>query len=93
MSATQAAIDAEFKRMRADGFLGMPRSFGQSSNDAGHYLCVRSYWFPDGTIRLFVEVAEEHNGWYAARIRPLPEVVHLLQNVTETEFHAIGGLR
>lgn len=88
-----AAVDREREAMRARGFLGEPvPGDAPTYTDGPHSLTVRLYRYPDcADPRPFVEVWESHDGAREARIYPLSEVVHLLQNVTEREFYVLGG--
>lgn len=85
------AIDRERAAMTARGFTGRAGTRLWAAVDVGHLLAIVEYVFPDGARRPYVEVAESHEGAFAARIWPLPEVVHLLQNVSEDELFAIGN--
>jgi hypothetical protein len=60
-----------------------------SVSDAGHHLRII---YPEyGGGRPYVEVSESHAGEAGpAQTWPLPEVVHLLQNIDESTFHHIG---
>lgn len=84
------AVGREREALAFRGFRGVPHGAPWVVVDHGHVLMVHAYSFPDGSRRLYVEAAEVHAGAYAARIWPLPEAVHLLQNVTEREFYSIG---
>jgi len=59
--------------------------------DHGHHLVVAMYRFHDGTERPSVEVHGSHDSAGPARVLPLPEAVHLMQNVSLDELHSIGG--
>jgi hypothetical protein len=91
IAAAHAAIDREREAMRGRGFAGYPEPLGTVLVDHNHVLRITPYRFPDDTVHLYVEAAEVHDGAYGARIWPMSEAVHLLQNVTDHEFYVIGG--
>lgn len=59
--------------------------------DHDHHLVIAMYRFHDGTERPYVEVHESHDPPGPARVLPLPEAVHLMQNASLDELHSIGG--
>lgn len=86
----EAARDVD----RARGFLGEPRDVLFAMERDGHHLRIVNYDYPHSEIAPdatpFVEIAEVHDGCRPARIYPLSEIVHLIQNIGESEFWQVS---
>lgn len=78
--------------MVSEGFKGVRVRQVAEWTEVQHTIKIAVYRFPDGTERLCVEAHEDHGppGGAGLGIWPLPETVHLLQNVTQAEFFAIS---
>lgn len=87
MSSPKAVIN-ERARMRRRGFKGRAGRIVFKARDGAHYLRVVEYNFGVRLVTksLFVEVWESHDRARRARVAPLAELVHLLQNIGEDEF-------
>lgn len=93
--------------MRRAGFKGRAgRVLAKVSEGRAHYMRVVEYAFathldsyistPSGKAAIaapFVELWETHRGGRGARIVPLSELVHLVQNVGSDEFWQIAARR
>lgn len=75
------------------GFVGLRGRVLATVAHVGHRITVAEYLFKDGARVPFVEVSEDHDDARPATIRPLTEVVHLLQNVRDDEFWEIAAGR
>lgn len=83
-----------FRHDSGGEFLGVP--VGPvlfETNDGDHHFDVQSYEFPTGEVLPYVCAWEQHDDGHEPRIMSLPTVVHLLQNVGETEAFQIGNRR
>jgi hypothetical protein len=89
---TPHCIILERRRMRRAGFTGRVTKVLSKLRDGAHYMRVVSYTL-DGVVVPYVELWETHDRARRARIVPLIELVHLVQNVGLTEFEQIAHRR
>lgn len=88
---TAKAIVNERRRMRRNGFKGAAGRVLSSTRDSrSHSIRVVLYRFRDGTESPFIELWESHDRARRAKIVPLSELVHVIQNLDEAEFWAIA---
>lgn len=90
--ATPHCIQLERRRMRRAGFEGVAGTVLSKTRCGSHYLRVVSYAFKAGAVP-FVELWETHDRARRARIVPLSDLVHLVQNVGVEELQTITSRR
>lgn len=90
-----ASIKRERARMKRAGFLGRPERAAVScfSDDRTHYMAIRRYTFPavpaldlEPHTRAYVEIWETHDRGGRAKIVPVRDLVHCMQNMQSHEF-------
>lgn len=94
---TARAVLLERRRLRRGGFRGRAHTVLFTHRDSrSHSIRVVLYAFGNRrrpTLQPFVELWESHDRARRARIVPLSELVHLVQNVGEMEFWQIAARR
>lgn len=77
--------------MKRDGVsLGRPlKALHVARDGRAHAIRVVPYESPDGQQTLCAELWESHDRARRARIVPLSDLVHLIQNISADEFRAI----
>jgi hypothetical protein len=89
---TAKAIINERRRMRRKGFRGRAGEVIASIRDSrSHSLRIVLYAFTGGPPQPFIELWESHDRARRAKIVPLSELVHVIQNLSESEFWAIAA--
>lgn len=90
---TPSAVLKERRRMRRNGFvMRAGRPLWHVRDGRAHHIRVVPYQ-AEATTTLYVELWETHDRARRARIVPLSEVVHLLQNIGKVEFSTIAKRR
>jgi len=90
--ATHPSIIAERKRLRRLGFFPTAGRVLSHQRLGAHYMRVVEY-HTNGFSSLYVEAYETHAKARKAKIVPLNELVHLVQNVSPREYKAITSRR
>lgn len=84
---TARAVLNERQRMRRTGFKGTAGYVYFCAGDGrSHNLRVVEYTFPDRRIKKYVELWEAHDRARRARILPLADLVHVVQNLSADEL-------
>lgn len=78
--------------MRRAGWTGTALKVITKLRDGAHYMRVVNYTV-DNAVVPYVELWETHDRARRARIVPLTEMVHLVQNVGLVEFEQIAHRR
>lgn len=85
------ALNEEIKRMQDNGFTGQRGWIAHVTSSGHHHLSIAEYEFPDGSVEMYVEATETHDGPARSRVMALSTVVHLMQNVGRDEAFQIGN--